>query len=103
MSDNNTISAKSEQKSSGQPVGAQKQQPGPVNAGLALAGPSAGKGYEFAPIYHTLILSENIQLMPKTLNSYDLDKVIFDILKKKVEGKGKVFWVLPFSEFQNFI
>lgn len=43
--------------------------------------------YEFAPIYHTRILSENIQLMPKALNTYDLDKVIIDILKKKVEGK----------------
>ena len=43
--------------------------------------------YDFAPIYHTRILSENIQLMPKTLNTFDLDKVIIDILKKKVEGK----------------
>lgn len=78
MSANNNTSAKSERKSSG----AQRQQPG-----LELAGPTAVKGYEFAPIYHTRILSENIQLMPKTLNSYDLDKVILDILKKKVEGK----------------
>ena len=47
----------------------------------------AKQKYEFAPIYHTRILSENIQLMPKMLNTYDLDKVIIDILKKKVEGK----------------
>ena len=57
-----------------------------VNAAPAVAQQPKSK-YEFAPIYHTRILSENIQLMPKTLNTYDLDKVIIDILKKKVEGK----------------
>ena len=56
------------------------------NAAPAVAQQPKSK-YEFAPIYHTRILSENIQLMPKTLNTYDLDKVILDILKKKVEGK----------------
>ena len=56
------------------------------NASPAVAQQPKSK-YEFAPIYHQRILSENIQLMPKTLNTYDLDKVIIDILKKKVEGK----------------
>jgi DNA-directed RNA polymerase subunit E'/Rpb7 len=74
MSDNSATTNNKLVKSTGQQSKNQANRP-------------AGKKYEFAPIYHTRILSENIQLMPKTLNSYDLDKVIIDILKRKVEGK----------------
>lgn len=49
--------------------------------------PAKKSKFDFAPIYHSRILSENIQLMPKFLNTYDLDKVIIETLKKKVEGK----------------